>query len=332
MHLHTTLNFLAVAFSLTTTAVSRALPEYNPASNDIKSLIPISWANSYSLSTTNVREIEGVDGEEGGDIVLTDGPIRARGGEGEALEGPGGFVLIDGSIWAKKNVSNIYKADTGDVVLTDDPIWAKREVTPQINTASLFPSLFGSRVDKDIARALSLKKPTQQSAPLTPNQQAITDFTNRPQYIPSDLKDKHQESSQSSSPNAVGIPECNPNNAGASSSSTFLSPPRILKLPAVILSSFTQSVSALSLNMNNYKLGALKERVKRWVVGKEKRILGMPDCSDIPPGGFENINETCYLASDTATSLRVPAIFSISSSVVQAFVMLIFGVAVAAML
>jgi len=84
--------------------------------------------------------------------------------------------------------------------------------------------------------------------------------------------------------------------------------------------------------MNNYKLGALKERVKRWVVEKEKRILGMPDCSDIPPGGFENINETCYLASDTATPLRVPAIFSISSSVVQVFVMLVFGVAVAAML
>jgi hypothetical protein len=125
------------------------------------------------------------------------------------------------------------------------------------------------------------------------------------------------------------MPECNPNNAGASSSSTFLSPPRIFKLPALILSSLTRSVSAIDVKgLGN----GLKERVKRWLGEKEKRILGMPDCSDIPPGGFENINETCYLASDTAASVRVPAIFSIPSPIIQGLAMLVFGVAVAAAL
>lgn len=391
MHIHSTLRVLAVAFSLTTTVLSLALPEYNPAGNGIKNLVPIPSAGLRSLSTTNVREVKGVNSEEGGDVVLTDGPIWARGGEGEAVEGAGDVeltdgpiwargemgqdkfkmvdsrevagadkvdgadvvltdgsiwarsgedtgvqggtdvVLTDGPIWAKKDVSNTDTEDAGDAVLTDGPIWAKREVTSQTNTVSLFPSLFSSRIDKDIDRATFLTKSTQQTTSLsTPDQQAITDFTNLLQSVPTDLKDKRQESGQCSSPNAVGMPECNPNNAGASSSSTSLSPPRIFKLPALILSSLTQSVSAL--NMDNYDLGGLKERVKRWVGEKEKRILGMPDCSDIPPGGFENINETCYLASDTAASVRPPTIFSLPSVIVQFVGMVVFGGAVAAVL
>jgi len=273
---------LTLALSLSTTVLSLAIPEYNPAGT--KNLIPIPFTHPRSLSP--VATTDGGKGHE--DVALTDGPIWARGEdkfknrvhpvdsrEGDKADGAD-VVLTDGPIWARV----VESVEAGnDVVLTDGPVIA-RDV--EAGEAGNDVVLTDGPV---IARGVESGE--------AGNDVVLTDGP----VI------------------ARGVEAVEAGND-------------VVLTDGPVIARGVEVEAGEDVVLTDGPIWAKKDvsdtdSSSSTFDEKEKRVLGIPDCSDPnPQGGASTANDGCY--PDAASSVRVPGIFSRSGFIFQFAAMVLF--------